>query len=164
MVIDNPPFSICNEIVEFYIKNNIKFFIFTNGLTVFSYLDKDVHLLCPYLAIEYDNGVKVNTCFIHNLMPKGVTISGELRERFKKLEKKDKKERKRNKCSYPEEVLSVSQSLELVAKIKGEHTITNYGGVRGLNYNGKKKKVFCKAMLLSKSEQEKLNKIMTLQN
>ncbi|WQR78231.1 hypothetical protein KVD93_03495 [Helicobacter pylori] len=69
------------------------------------------------------------------------------------------KKTKRNKYSYPNEVLSVAQSLELVKKIKGEHTITNYKGINGLNYNGKQKKAFCKVMLLSKSEQEKLDKI-----
>ena len=128
-----------------------------NGLTIFNYLNKDLHLLCPYVTIEYDNGAKVNTCFIHNLLPKGVTISGELRDRLLILSKQNKKER--NKYSYPNEALSVAQSLELVKRINGEHTITNYIGVSGLNCNGKQKKVFCKAMLLSKSEQEKLDKI-----
>lgn len=157
VVIDNPPFSICNEIVEFYIKNNIKFFIFTNGLTIFSYLSKDIHLLCPYATLEYENGAKVNTCFIHNLLPKGVTISGELRERLLRLGKTQKKEKK--KYQYPNEILSVAQSLELSKQLKGEVTITNYKGVSGLNYKGKQKKVFCRAMILSKSEQAKLDKI-----
>ena len=157
VVIDNPPFSICSEILDFYIKNNIKFFIFTNGLTTFHYLNKDVHLLCPYCPIEYDNGAIMNTCFIHNLLPRGVTISGDLRERFKALFKERKA--KRNKYVYPSEVLSVAQSLELCKMINGEYTITNYKGVSGLNVNGKQKKVFCKAMLLSKSEQKKLDKI-----
>ncbi|OPG60911.1 hypothetical protein BGL87_08335 [Helicobacter pylori] len=90
VVIDNPPFSILSEILEFYIKNNIKFFVFANGLTVFHYLNRDVHLLCPYTSIKYDNGAKVNTCFIHNLLPKGVTLSGELRDRLLALDKKTK--------------------------------------------------------------------------
>ena len=157
VVIDNPPFSICGEIIEFYIKNNIKFFIFTNGLTTFSHLSKDVHLLCPYASLEYDNGAKVNTCFNHNLFPKGVTISGELRERLGGLGEKKGKERKKYK--YPNEVLSVAQSLELAKRIKGEVTITNYKVVSGLNYKGKQKRVFCKAMILSKSEQAKLDKV-----
>ena len=157
VVIDNPPFSICSEIVEFYIKNNIKFFIFTNGLTIFNYLTSGVHLLCPYALLEYENGARVNTCFIHNLLPAGVTISGELRERLSKIAATEKRERK--KCQYPNEVLSVAQSLELANTIKGEVTITNYKGVCGLNYKGKQRKVFCKAMILSKSEQAKINKI-----
>ena len=157
VVIDNPPFSICNKIVEFYTKNNIKFFIFTNGLTIFNYLTKDLHLLCPYVLLKYDNGARVNTCFIHNLLPKGVTISGELRERLLKTIAKQKKEKK--KYQYPNEVLSVAQSLELAAAIKGEVTIKNYTSVSGLNYKGKQKKVFCRAMILSKSEQAKMDKI-----
>lgn len=157
VVIDNPPFSICSKIIDFYIKNNIKFFIFTNGLTIFNYLLRDIHLLCPYVTLEYDNGVKVNTCFAHNLLPKGVTISGELRERLSKLAKKQTGERK--KYQYPNEVLSVGQSLELVKQIKGEVTITNYKCVSGLNHKGKQKKLFGKAMILSKGEQAKLDKI-----
>ncbi|WRF01554.1 hypothetical protein KVE47_01055 [Helicobacter pylori] len=137
VVIDNPPFSIFSEILDFYIKNNIKFFIFTNGLTIFNHLNKDVHLLCPYITIEYDNGAKVNTCFIHNLLPKGVTISGDLRNRLEALNKQNKPKRK--KYTYPNEVLSVAQSLELVKRMSGEHTITNYKGVSELNHNGSKK-------------------------
>lgn len=157
LVIDNPPFSICSEIIDFYTKNNIKFFIFTNGLTIFSYLNRDVHLLCPYAQIKYENGAKINTCFIHNLLPRGVTIGGDLRDRLKNLCKESKTNRK--KYSYPDEVLSVAQSLELAKIIKGDHTITNYKSISGLNVNGKQKKVFCKAMLLSNSEMEKLQKI-----
>ncbi|GAA8041970.1 hypothetical protein HpMS86_09690 [Helicobacter pylori] len=158
VVIDNPPFSICSEIINFYIKNNIKFFVFTNGLTIFNYLNLDCHLLCPYIEIEYGNGANITTCFIHNLLPKGVTISGELRERLLNFSRKQNKKEK-NKYSYPNEVLSVAQSLKLAKALKGEHTITNYKGVTGLNYNGKQKKVFCKAMILSKSEQDKIDKI-----
>ncbi|GHR84366.1 hypothetical protein VN0664_07010 [Helicobacter pylori] len=51
------------------------------------------------------------------------------------------------------------QSLELAKRLKGEVTIENYRGVSGLNHNSKQKKVFCKAMILSKSEQEKIDKI-----
>lgn len=157
VVIDNPPFSISSEIVDFYIKNNIKFFIFLNGLTIFHHLNKNAHLLCPYVSITYDNGAKVNTCFIHNLLPKGVTISGVLRDKLTAINKE--RVSKRKKYTYPNEVLSVAQSLELARRINGEHTITNYKGVSGLNSKGKQKKVFCKAMILSKKEQEKLDKI-----
>lgn len=157
VVIDNPPFSFFSEILEFYTKNNIKFFLFANGITTFNYLNRDVHLLCPYAAIEYDNGAKVNTCFIHNLLPKGVTISGDLRDRLSILLNQNKK--KRVKYSYPNEVLSVAQSLELARMIKGEVTINNYKALNSLEYNGKQKKVFCKSMLLSKSEQENIDKI-----
>lgn len=157
VVIDNPPFSFFSEIIEFYSKNNIKFFLFANGLTIFNYLSKDVHLLCPCVKIEYDNGVSLNVGFVHNLLPSGVTISGELRDRLSSGAVKQKKERK--KYQYPDEVLSVAQSLELAKQIKGEITITNYKAVTGLNYKGKQKKIFCKAMILSKGEQAKIDKI-----
>lgn len=162
VVIDNPPFSICSEIIEFYTKNNIKFFIFVNGLTIFNYLSRGVHLLCPYALLKYENGAKVTTCFIHNLLPEGVTISGELRERLLKIGATQKREKK--KYQYPNEVLSVAQSLELVSAIKGEVTITNYKSVSGLSYKGKQERVFCKAMILSKSEQAKIDKIREKHN
>lgn len=157
VVIDNPPFSLTGEILDFYIKNNVKFFIFTNGITVFSYLNRDLHLLCPYITLEYENGARINTCFIHNLKPKGVTISAELRDKLKEVSKK--RLVKRKKYEYPNEVLSVAESLRLSQTIKGEVTIESYRGVSEFDSNGKRNRIFCKAMILSKSEQEKIDKI-----
>ena len=67
----------------------------------------DVHVLCPYATLGYDNGAKVNTCFVHNLPPKGVTISCELRERLLRLEKTQKRERKKYQLRLSEETARI---------------------------------------------------------
>lgn len=68
VVIDNPPFSILSKIIDFYIKNNIKFFLFAPALTVFSPMrDKDYTAIIAPAKITYDNGAAVDTCFVTNL-------------------------------------------------------------------------------------------------
>lgn len=68
VVIDNPPFSILTKIIDFYIKNNIKFFLFAPALTVFSSMrNRDCTALIAPVGITYDNGAVVNTCFVTNL-------------------------------------------------------------------------------------------------
>jgi len=67
VVLDNPPFSIVSQIVKFYRHNGIRFFLFVPGLTPFSALHKGTTVLCCGVSIVYENGVKVNTSFAHNL-------------------------------------------------------------------------------------------------
>lgn len=62
VVIDNPPFSIVSQIVRFYLKRGIKFFLFAPHLTLFS-ADLDCTRIVCGAAIVYENGAKVNTSF-----------------------------------------------------------------------------------------------------
>lgn len=56
MVVDNPPFSILAEIIDYYLANNIKFFLFAPGLTCFNYLAKNrkVCILPIDVTIAYE--------------------------------------------------------------------------------------------------------------
>ena len=68
IVVDNPPFSILAEIVNFYAENNIKFFLFAPTLTLFSSSSSSSSSsLCVGVAITYENGANVNTSFLTNL-------------------------------------------------------------------------------------------------
>lgn len=68
VVIDNPPFSILSKIIDFYLANNIKFFLFAPALTVFSPMrNKDYTAIIAPAKITYDNGAAVDTCFVTNL-------------------------------------------------------------------------------------------------
>ena len=42
IVVDNPPFSILAEIFDFYIENNVRFFLFAPALTSFNYLNREL--------------------------------------------------------------------------------------------------------------------------
>ena len=69
VVIDNPPFSIFSEIVRFYDEIGIRFLLFGPHLTLTGFNDfKDTAILCKY-AVTYENGAKVLTSFVTNMMP-----------------------------------------------------------------------------------------------
>ena len=68
LVVDNPPFSILSKIIRFYCENGIKFFLFAPALTLFSAADCDVTYIVSDSDIEYENGARVRTGFITNLI------------------------------------------------------------------------------------------------
>ena len=68
IVIDNPPFSLLAQIIRFYCENSIPFFIFAPALLLFSARDCDVTYIISDSDIEYENGAKVRTGFITNLV------------------------------------------------------------------------------------------------
>ena len=74
VVVDNPPFSIMSEILQFYKERGIRFFLFAPTLTLFSSYSSSsscTALPCT-LAVIYENGASVNTSFLTNLEPSSV--------------------------------------------------------------------------------------------
>ena len=113
VVVDNPPFSIVTKIVDFYIKNGIRFFIFAPTLTLFSALkDRDCTALVVDYSIIYDNGAKVNTSFLTNLEPHDLRCrtAPTLFRAIKTAEKTSGKSQKKElpKYSYPLTVASAA--------------------------------------------------------
>lgn len=92
IVVDNPPFSIEAKIVDFYNKNNIKFFLFTNGLTVAYYANRGCGMVIIKSSIVYENGAKPKTAFITNLDNR-IIIDGVLSERLRIMQLKPKKQK-----------------------------------------------------------------------
>ena len=68
VVLDNPPFSLLSDIIRFYCNKGITFFLFGPTLTLFSAPDMDVTYLIPDVDIEYENGARVRTGFITNMV------------------------------------------------------------------------------------------------
>lgn len=70
VVLDNPPFSILAQIIRFYQRQAIPFFLFGPTLTAFGGKDllEVCHLICD-TKITYENGAVVNTSFVTNLEP-----------------------------------------------------------------------------------------------
>lgn len=69
VVIDNPPFSIFCEIVRFYDARGIRYLLFGHHLTLAGMTGfKDTAILCNH-ATTYENGAKVSTSFVTNMMP-----------------------------------------------------------------------------------------------
>lgn len=100
VVVDNPPFSLLAEIIDYYLDNNIKFFLFAPGLTCFSYLCKNrkVCILPIDARITYENGAIVNTAFITNLEDNAININTELYKLIKNCN--EDKSRRKIKHSY----------------------------------------------------------------
>jgi hypothetical protein len=73
VVVDNPPFSIMSEILQFYKERGIRFFLFAPTLTLFSSSSSSTCTALPCtLAVIYENGASVNTSFLTNLEPSSV--------------------------------------------------------------------------------------------
>lgn len=71
VVIDNPPFSLFAKIVDFYVANDIKFFIFCPALTAWQTIARrpGVTLVNTFADVTYANGANVRTSFATNLSP-----------------------------------------------------------------------------------------------
>ena len=67
-VVDNPPFSILAEIIDFYIERSIAFFLFSPSLATLNYISRPgVTAICEYSDIVYENGAIVKTSFLTNM-------------------------------------------------------------------------------------------------
>ena len=110
-VVDNPPFSIMAEIVDFYIEKGVKFFLFAPGLAALNYTNRDsVTAVCTYESITYENGADVTTSFITNMEGADVMAMSapELSAKLKTTnEENERKFRKQfPKYEYPDEVIT----------------------------------------------------------
>ena len=74
VVVDNPPFSILAEILQFYKENGVRFFLFAPTLTLFSSSSSSSTALPIGVQITYENGANVNTSFLTNLEPKTLRL------------------------------------------------------------------------------------------
>ena len=99
IVVDNPPFSILSEILNFYVENDIRFFLFAPTLTLFSGRGLEICYLPVGVSITYENGAKVNTSFITN-MEEGLRIRT-APDLFKILKDADQISRQETKESLP---------------------------------------------------------------
>lgn len=73
VVVDNPPFSILAEIVNFYAERKQPFFLFAPGLSALGYTNKEgVAAICTYAPVTYENKAKAPTSFVTNLEPEDV--------------------------------------------------------------------------------------------
>ena len=113
IVVDNPPFSILAQIIDFYNLIGVKFFLFAPMLTSMKHSMKDCCYICCNCTITYENGANVNTAFLTNLEPYEIMIktAPDLRAAVSEANAKAKKERKppdKPKYKYPPEVVSIA--------------------------------------------------------
>lgn len=151
IVVDNPPFSIVTKICRYYIKHNVKFFLFCPHLTAFS-SDLDVTHIITNSDIIYENGANVKTAFVTNVLQDEKVIGCvHLHDKIKEAQKDDSK--KKPKYKYPNNVLTVSDVAYCVSK--GIPLVVNKNETshcRGLDSQKKHKKaIFGSGFLISDS-------------
>ena len=113
VVVDNPPFSILAEILQFYADHGVKFFLFAPSLTLFSSSSSSSScaLACGAEVI-YENGAQVATSFLTNLENGGVRVRSapDLRKAVQDASDEVRKDMHKElpKYSYPDEVITSS--------------------------------------------------------
>lgn len=109
VVVDNPPFSILAEIVNFFTRGGVDFFLFAPALTLFSARHADVSYLAAGCTIVYENGAEVKTSFITNLDSSRVRTTPELWRRVEEAKKLVvKKKESAPKYEFPAEVVTAA--------------------------------------------------------
>lgn len=113
IVVDNPPFSILSQIIDFYNLIGVEFFLFAPMLTSMKHSVKDCCFLCCDSSITYENGAVVNTAFLTNLEPPEIMIrtAPELAKAVGDADARARKKRKPSelpKYKYPPEVVSIA--------------------------------------------------------
>lgn len=153
VVIDNPPFSILAKIVKFYQEREIPFFLFAPHLTCLSGKAAGmenytaVFLAASNSALTYENGAKVPTAFVTNMLGDlKVWVSESLAEKIKAATASSGKSLP--KYSYPDEVFKAADS-GLCAELKIDRADTL--PVNALDcQRSHKKQVFGKGLLLTR--------------
>ena len=115
VVIDNPPFSIESEIVDFYHAHNIDFFLFGPSVTgMAQMIGRDwLRSVIAHAGVTYENGAVVGTSFVTNLGTAKVTVSPELHDSVETASRAALVERntpqKMPKYDYPDEVATAAR-------------------------------------------------------
>ena len=113
VVVDNPPFSILSNIVDFYIEKDIPFFLFCPGLTALGILNRDVTAICTGVTITYENGANVNTSFVTNMDSVSAKSEPELYERIYEINRKNSKTNELPKYQYSDNVMTAAMLNQL---------------------------------------------------
>ena len=108
VVVDNPPFSIFAKIVDFYASRGIGFLLFAPAMS-------SIRSNCTYIGaaatVTYENGAKVGTAFVTNLMGDLIcTTAPELLRAVRQADDATQKQTKKQlrKLCFPDSVLRAS--------------------------------------------------------
>lgn len=112
-VVDNPPFSILTQIVDWYNAQGVPFFLFGPTLTMLGLMKKPdrkpkICVLLIGAPILYENGAEVQTSFVTNMDRYAVRIEAGLRATIEEISDRLRKRTVKElpKYTYPAEVLT----------------------------------------------------------
>lgn len=115
-VIDNPPFSILAQILDFYIEKQIRFFLFAPQLTVMSSAGNRCNIIVTGNQIVYENKVIVATSFVTNMGDFKIDVDSTLYRKIQDVVEAENQKMKRLKYSYPPEVLTTTTIQKLAGR------------------------------------------------
>ncbi len=113
VVVDNPPFSMRSRILDFYLDNGIRFFLFAHGLTCFS--TKRYAEVCNIITGEdvvFENGAKMKIAFTTNMSNNTVETAPELGAAIRALYPPKKKKKK---FLHGADILTASDAMKLAS-------------------------------------------------
>lgn len=117
IVVDNPPFSILSQILDWYNEHGVKYFLFGPHLTLMQTSVKRCTSLLVGVAITYENGANVNTSFVTNLEPSDIVTMAcpSLYSAVKNANDQNLKEMHKElpKYSYPKHVVMATLLSQL---------------------------------------------------
>lgn len=172
VVVDNPPFSIITKIVNFYIENNVKFFLFCPALTIFNTARSNFgkSTVIPVQAtITYENGAKVATSFVTNLFNDDTLVYFD--PIFKRsLEDADKQStwdlvKHTPRYKYPDNVIRVTDIVQAGRATTDPIVISADNAVRISRLDSQrdsKKGIFGSGLLVDDKTADKINKLKQL--
>ena len=108
VVIDNPPFSLLAEIEQFYLANEIAFFLFAPGLSLFKPY-AGLHYVNVGNSIVYHNGAKICTSFATSLGEYLVETAPDLYEQMEMCNRANSTAVEMPKYAYPLEVVTAAR-------------------------------------------------------
>ena len=112
VVLDNPPFSILSQILDFYIDKKITFFLFAPALTSFSTAkNRNLNYVITNNTIVYENGARVKTAFITSLGKYAIRTSPELGSLI--CQAANRGHKRTIKFKYPNEVLTANDLFKI---------------------------------------------------
>lgn len=116
VVIDNPPFSIFSQILDFYVEKKIVFFLFAPQLTVISSAGPRCKIVITGNKIVYENKAVVATSFVTNLGNYKIDVDSALYRVIQDVMEAEKQKMTRLKYTYPDEVLTTTTIQKLAVR------------------------------------------------
>ena len=116
VVIDNPPFSILSQILDFYVEKRIEFFLFAPQLTVMSSAGSRCNIVITGNQIIYENKAVVATSFVTNLGEFKIDVDSALYRIVQDVVDAENQKMKRLRYSYPDEVLTATTIQKLAGR------------------------------------------------
>lgn len=110
VVLDNPPFSQVIEIIKTYREHNIKFLLFVPMPSAIRAIYDGCGLICPRVALTFENGAQVKTFFAHNFFTEPSLIVSDKLDTALGMDKKAKK----RQYKVPPEVLCVKNLIHWI--------------------------------------------------